>query len=272
MAKRLRSIFGEPISCRQNIGVYQEPKGASCEAYVSRWVYRFFTVIRNKLWWQICVYRLTVYRMIPGVTRFCPCRASNGLNYITQGVASLALGYGQVALSGRCRYMKPIKKCCRLLVGQRLCKTVNSLRIKRVGETSLAIWCQQFQLVSDTNQFVPFFLELCFHVTSNYIYMLGCPVSRSKWGHRGWCLWFVSALTVRASESRASSLPWMLCRAQPNLSERKGQPVHLGFLVRPLRTHTKKLEYRPPEHLCPPFLTVAPKKDGNLRRDKDKEF
>ena len=89
--------------------------------------------------------------------------------YDSQGVASLALGYGQVALSGRCRYMKPIKKCCRLLVGQRLCKTVNSLRIKRVGETSLAIWCQQFQLVSDTNQFVPFFLELCFHVTSNYI-------------------------------------------------------------------------------------------------------
>ena len=48
-------------------------------------------------------------------------------------------------------------------------------------------------------------------------------------GHRGWCLWFVSALTVRASESRASSLPWMLCRAQPNSSERKGLPSGVGM-------------------------------------------
>ena len=39
--------------------------------------------------------------MIPGVTRFCPFRASNGLNYITQGVASLALGYALVGLSAR---------------------------------------------------------------------------------------------------------------------------------------------------------------------------
>ena len=81
---------------------------------------------------------------------FCPFRALL-FQYNSQGVASLALGYDQVALSGRC----------------------SGLKAQRAHRDVLAIWCQQFQLVSDTNQFVPFFLELCFHVTSNYIYMLG---------------------------------------------------------------------------------------------------
>ena len=40
---------------------------------------------------------------------------------------------------------------------------------------------------------------------------------------------FLCALTVRASESRASSLPWMLCRALPNLSERKGQKCYMQW-------------------------------------------
>ena len=44
--------------------------------------------------------------------------------------------------------------------------------------------------------------------------------------------WWVFALTVRASENRASRLPWMLCRAQPNLSERKGQKRLYMFFTR----------------------------------------
>ena len=47
-------------------------------------------------------------------------------------------------------------------------------------------------------------------------------------GDHGW----VFALTVRASESRASRLPSMLCRAQPNLSERKWQKRLYMFFTR----------------------------------------
>ena len=92
MARRLRRIFSESICCYQNIGVHQEPKDTSWEAFISGWVYRFFKIIRDKLWWQICVHGLTVYLMIPAVIRFCPFRASNGLNDITQGAASLCPG------------------------------------------------------------------------------------------------------------------------------------------------------------------------------------